>query len=187
MTGRRTGGQVATAASLCGFAPLGAARATRLVLGTMPGQASLAAFEYYAHPRNAFWTIIDRLYDIPRSLPYAQRVSALEATGIAVWDVLAQCVRSTSLDSDIDQASAQPNDLGAFLHDHPAIRVIYFNGNPARRLFEKLVLPQLAPQATRIARLTLPSTSPTNARLSLEEKLQAWSVLAAQRQSRGPA
>ncbi len=143
----------------------------------MPGKASLGAVEYYAHPRNAFWPIVERLYGIPRATPYAERVQRLEAAGIALWDVLATCTRATSLDSDIDLQSAEPNDLAGFLRRHRAIRRICLNGGPATRLFERLVLPTLSPAQQRIPRITLPSTSPANARLSLEDKLRAWSVL----------
>src|SRR5690606_42075339 len=83
------------------FPPLGTARATRLILGTMPGKMSLTAREYYAHPRNAFWDIMQQVYGISRELPYGLRVKALEKAGVAVWDVLAACTRSSSLDSDI--------------------------------------------------------------------------------------
>jgi hypoxanthine-DNA glycosylase len=156
------------------FPPLGNARATRLVLGTMPGRASLEAGEYYAHPRNAFWPIVAELFAIPRALPYARRVRALERQGVAVWDVLAACTRGSSLDSDIVPESAVPNDLAAWLARHRGISAIYFNGGPARRLFERHVVPTLAPRQLAIARFTLPSTSPTHARRTPQEKLQAW-------------
>src|SRR6187551_518196 len=114
------------------FAPLGNTRATRLVLGTMPGRASLLAGQYYAHPRNAFWFIIEELFAISRELPYSRRVRELAKTGLAVWDVLAACTRGSSLDSDIVPESAVPNDFGAYLARHRHIRSIYFNGGPAR-------------------------------------------------------
>jgi TDG/mug DNA glycosylase family protein len=160
------------------FPPLGNTRATRLVLGTMPGKASLLAGQYYAHPRNAFWFIIQELFGIPRELPYARRVRELAKTGLAVWDVLAACTRGTSLDSDIVPASAVPNDFGAYLARHRHIATLYFNGGPARALFERHVAPGLAPVHQAIERVTLPSTSPTHARRSHVEKLDAWRVIA---------
>jgi TDG/mug DNA glycosylase family protein len=159
------------------FAPLGNARATRLVLGTMPGRASLLARQYYAHPRNAFWYIIQELFGIPQQLPYALRVRKLAPTGLAVWDVLAACTRGSSLDSDILPASAVPNDFARFLAAHRHVRTIYFNGTAARQLFERHVLRGLPPAQQDIARIQLPSTSPTNARMSLAEKARAWRVI----------
>lgn len=160
------------------FPPLGHTRATRLVLGTMPGRASLLAGQYYAHPRNAFWYIIEELFGIPRELPYSRRVRELATTGLAVWDVLAACTRTTSLDSDIVPESAVPNDFGAYLARHRRIRTIYFNGGPARALFERHVAPGLNPAHQVIGRVALPSTSPTHARRSHADKLEAWRVIA---------
>lgn len=145
----------------------------------MPGRASLAATQYYAHPRNAFWPIMECLLAVPRSDTYAMRVAALEQAGFALWDVLASCARETSLDADIETASARPNDFSKFLADHPRLQTIYFNGTPARVLFERLVVPQLATTQQTITRVTLPSTSPANARLTFEQKLAAWSAVQA--------
>lgn len=160
------------------FPPLGNTRATRLVLGSMPGKASLQAGQYYAHPRNAFWFIIEGLFGIPRELAYARRVRELAATGLAVWDVLAACTRGTSLDSDIVPDSCVPNDFNGYLARHRLIRTIYFNGGPARALFERHVVPGLAPGHLGIERVTLPSTSPTHARRSHADKLEAWRIIA---------
>lgn len=160
------------------FPPLGNMRATRLVLGTMPGKASLLAGQYYAHPRNAFWFIVEGLFGIPRELPYPQRVRGLAKTGVAVWDVLAACTRGTSLDSDIVPDSCVPNDFNSYLARHRQIRTLYFNGGPARALFERHVAPGLAPDFQGIGRVTLPSTSPTHARRSHADKLEAWRVIA---------
>lgn len=143
----------------------------------MPGKASLTARQYYAHPRNAFWPIMERLHGVPAHTPYEQRTRALADAGVALWDVLAHCYRASSLDSDIEMQSAQPNDLQGFLRAHPRIRLIGFNGQPAQRLFERLVQPELGEDRRAIARLTLPSTSPANARLSFELKLAAWTAL----------
>ncbi len=144
----------------------------------MPGKASLQARQYYAHPRNAFWFIIEGLFAIPRDLSYRQRVKALAETGVAVWDVLAACTRGTSLDSDIVPDSCVPNDFNDYLARHRRIRTLYFNGGPARALFERHVAPGLAAQHQGIERVTLPSTSPTHARRSHADKLEAWRVIA---------
>jgi TDG/mug DNA glycosylase family protein len=160
------------------FPPLGSRQATRLVLGTMPGKQSLVAQQYYAHPRNAFWFIVQELFGIPRELPYAQRVRALAKTQLAVWDVLAACTRGSSLDSDIVPESAVPNDFAGYLRVHPRIRTMFFNGGPSRALFERHVAPTLSPRHQAIERVTLPSTSPTHARRSHADKLAMWRVIA---------
>ncbi len=159
------------------FPPLGSPRATKLILGTMPGKMSLAAREYYAHPRNVFWDIMQQLYGIQRELPYGQRVKALEKAGLAVWDVLATCTRSSSLDSDIVSDTIVANDFVPYLTTHPQIRGIYFNGNSSRRLFERHVLPSLPPRQRKIELVTLPATSPAHARMTAQEKVRGWKVL----------
>ena len=162
------------------FPPICAPGATRLILGSMPGVASLQAREYYAHPRNAFWTIAETLFGIARDLPYAERVRALEAAGLAVWDVLKACRRNGSLDSAIEAQSIVANDFRRFLKRNPGITRIYFNGNMARQLFDRHVLPTLTEKQQLIPRVTLPSTSPANAGFSLPQKTQAWRVVGAQ-------
>jgi hypoxanthine-DNA glycosylase len=159
------------------FPPICREDATRLILGSMPGAASLQAGEYYAHPRNAFWSIAAMHFGAPGAAGYAERVLALQSAGIAVWDVLQACRRSGSLDSDIEPASMVANDLRKLLGQCPGIRAIYFNGGTARQLHDRLVLATLTPDQQRIPRFTLPSTSPANARLTLREKSQAWRVI----------
>jgi len=159
------------------FPPLADARARRLVLGSMPGKASLRANQYYAHPRNAFWPIIAEVFGIPVSLPYARRCELLLQQRVAVWDVLKICTRSSSLDSDIDQASIVTNDFAAFFTNHRRIQRIYFNGTAAEKMFCRYVLPKLDEQLAEIPRVRLPSTSPANAAYSFERKLAHWRVL----------
>ena len=157
--------------------PLIDGRATRLILGTMPGRASLAAGEYYAHGRNAFWSIIEATFGIPRHAPYPERTAALMAEGVAVWDVLHTCRRRSSLDSDIEPGSVVPNDVALLLREHPSLSRVYFNGAKAEALYLKLVLPGLASGGGSIARFRLPSTSPAHAGMNLAAKISAWSVI----------
>jgi hypoxanthine-DNA glycosylase len=154
------------------FAPVSRADARVLILGSMPGKASLDAGEYYAHPRNQFWTILGELFGFDPALPYAQRLEALHRARIAVWDVLATCIRPGSMDADIDHASAVANDLAAFLARHGSITDVFFNGTTAEACFRRHVMSTITAGTLRYHRL--PSTSPAHAGLKLEQKLDAW-------------
>ena len=165
-------------AVLAGFAPLARADARVLVLGSMPSAASLAAGAYYAHPRNAFWPIMARLFGFDSALPYAARAAALAEAGVAVWDVLGACRRAGSLDSAIEPSSMVVNDFAAFFAAHPHLTRIFANGGTAAELFRKRVPAGALPPGLVECR-RLPSTSPTNARLRFAEKLEAWRIVAA--------
>ena len=162
---------------LRGFPPVVAAGARILVLGSMPGAASLAAGEYYAHPRNAFWRIMGDLIGAGPALPYARRLERLAAAGIALWDVIGACERLGSLDADIVPASIRVNDFAGFFAVHPAISRIFFNGAAAEAAFRRHVLPALDGRVLRLQRL--PSTSPAHAARGYAEKLAAWSAIVA--------
>ena len=157
------------------FAPVAEDSATRLVLGSMPGAASLRAGQYYAHPRNLFWRILGELLGVDPGLPYAERVGVLSAAGIALWDVLESCTRVGSLDAAIEKGSVAPNDFATFFARHPRVRRVYFNGATAEQCYRRRVLP-LLPAGSRVYE-RLPSTSPAHAALSFEEKLAAWRVV----------
>lgn len=159
------------------FPPIAAANAHTLILGSMPGAASLAATQYYAHPRNHFWPLIEAVLGINARQPYAQRASQLAALGFALWDVLAACRRSGSLDADIDRDSIELNDFAAFLREHRRITRVFFNGGTAERLFRRLVAPTLA-AGCQLALTRLPSTSPANAGVPYDTKLAAWRHIA---------
>lgn len=159
-------------AAVRSFAPLADAAARVLVLGSMPGVESLRAGQYYAHPRNAFWRIMGDLVGAAPELAYPARVRQLQAAGIALWDVLAACVREGSLDADIDPDSIITNDLPAFFARHPRITHVFFNGATAERCFRIHVQPALEAGALRLQRL--PSTSPAHAALDYRRKLTAW-------------
>ncbi len=163
------------------FAPVVGNNPRVLVLGSMPGVASLAAQQYYAHPRNAFWAVmaaLDARFTTAGGVyvPYAQRLALLRQNHIALWDVIARCERRGSLDSAIVPASVVANDFNAFLRRYPSLRLLVFNGASVEALFRRHALPAIAP-ALLPPLLRLPSTSPANARLSLAQKIAAWSVL----------
>lgn len=153
--------------------------ARTLILGSMPGKASLVAQEYYAYKQNAFWRIMGDLFGAGPELPYAQRLARLQAAGIALWDVMAACERAGSLDARIVGASIQANDFPAFFAAHPGIRRVFFNGATAEASFRRLVLPKLANHDLAFTRL--PSTSPAHAALGYPAKLAAWSAIVAPR------
>lgn len=98
-----------------GLAPILSNNARLLILGSMPGQASLAAQEYYAHPRNLFWPLMQSLFQIDASAAYPQRLAALTARGILLWDVIQHCQRVGSLDSQIQTHSIQINNFAELL------------------------------------------------------------------------
>jgi hypoxanthine-DNA glycosylase len=156
-----------------GFAPLADTRARVLVLGSMPGVASLRLGQYYGHPRNAFWPIMGALFGFEPDAPYAQRVEVLLAHRIAVWDVLAACERPGSLDADIDTRSLEVNDFAGFLRGLPELHRVCCNGGAAWDLFRRRVTPQLD-AARPLDLVRLPSTSPAHAAMPMAEKLRLW-------------
>jgi hypoxanthine-DNA glycosylase len=144
-----------------------------LILGTLPSVKSLAASEYYAHPRNCFWWIMGELIGALPDLPYAERLERLRKSGIALWDVCRAAERAGSSDAEIRMETVEPNDFCAFFAHHPRIELICFNGQPAESLFRRKVLPSL--QSLRlIPQRVLDSTSPACARITREEKLARW-------------
>jgi hypoxanthine-DNA glycosylase len=141
-----------------------------LILGSMPGDASLRAHAYYAHPRNLFWPLMAELHGFSADAPYDARCAALVRSGIALWDVLASCRRSGSLDTAIARDSEVANDIAAFVRAHPTVRAVLLNGAKAAtslmRHHPDLQIPCFA----------LPSTSPANAGMSRAHKKAAWAA-----------
>jgi hypoxanthine-DNA glycosylase len=158
-----------------GFPPIAAPDARALILGSLPGALSLARGEYYAQPRNTFWRIAGELFGFDPAGTYAERVEALKANRIALWDVCAAAERAGSLDSAIRAATA--NDFDRFLGDHPHIRLIAFNGATAANLYSRIVSPRLSANFSVIAQCALPSTSPAHAEMAYQEKLARWRVI----------
>lgn len=159
------------------FAPIAAPDATRLILGSMPSVASLRAQQYYAHPRNAFWKIIEAILDLEPGLGYGRRCAALTENRIALWDVLKICTRSGSKDSAIVASTIVPNDFATFLKSHPKVTRIYFNGAKAEQMYLRHVLPRLPNSQGSIPALRLPSTSPAHAGMRFAQKLARWQVI----------
>lgn len=159
-----------------GFPPIADAHARILILGSLPGQVSLRQQQYYAHPNNAFWKIMGRLFNVDPNLSYTERAQRLMQNGIALWDVCAAAQRPGSLDSAIVHASVVPNDFAAFIESHPDITLISFNGGKAADLYRRLVLPGLPVILSAIHTETLPSTSPAHAAMTFDDKLAHWAA-----------
>jgi len=161
------------------FAPIADPHAEILILGSMPGQASLDANQYYAHPQNAFWRIMGELLDFdPVVASYAEKTTALKSARIALWDVLQSCRRKGSLDSNIENGSQRVNDFRMFFTQHTQIRHLFFNGAKAETCFRRHVLIQNPAQIIRWLTMTrLPSTSPAHATLSFMQKHDQWREL----------
>lgn len=140
----------------------------------MPGVASLAAGQYYAHPRNQFWTLMGALCGARPELPYAVRCNHLRASHIALWDVFGSCVRPGSADGAIELAGAQLNDLPGFVETHKSLERILCNGRLAFDSLRRTFGVALAMQFPNLKVLAVPSTSPAHAGLSLEKKLALW-------------
>ncbi|MEZ0247021.1 MAG: DNA-deoxyinosine glycosylase [Methylophilaceae bacterium] len=157
----------------CSFPPVAAPDARLLILGSMPGKASLAANQYYAHPRNLFWPIMGELFGAGLELSYEKRLEVLQDEGVALWDVLKECFRESALDSDIVEASIITNDFAEFFASHPQIRHVFFNGAKAQQAFRRYALPTLA-HLPPIELIRLPSTSPANAAIPLAARLTQW-------------
>jgi double-stranded uracil-DNA glycosylase len=162
-----------------GFPPIAANNAKLIVLGSMPGEVSLQKQQYYGHPRNAFWPIMQELFAMPAGLAYQQQQAYLISHGVAVWDVLQACRRTGSLDANIDQASIQPNNFLEFFGAHRDITQVFFNGGMAEKLYKKYVLPSLKHEFTDLCYHRLPSTSPAFASLTWQQKTQAWQIIKA--------
>lgn len=174
------------------FLPLEGETAHTLILGTMPGQASLSASRYYAHPRNAFWPIMLAIIDSQppthesvKHYNYDQLCKKIIDQGYAIWDVLACCDRPGSLDSRIVRNSEIPNNIAGLVKRHPELRTIACNGRTAEKLFARHInlptcdLPSistgaLATGTTNHRLCSLPSSSPAMASLTLLEKHQLW-------------
>lgn len=152
------------------------ARARVLIVGSMPGAASLAAARYYAHPRNGFWPIVGAVCGFDPNADYERRTAALQRAGIALWDVLQRCRRSGSLDSAIEAGERTVNDFAALFAAQPELHCVLCNGGTAHDLFVRHVLPTL-PRAPVVHRL--PSTSPAHAARSTAQKLAAWRTVLA--------
>lgn len=159
-----------------GFPPIVGRNPKVLILGSLPSQKSIQSGQYYGHPQNAFWKIMGDLLGARPEAPYQERIAALVAQHIAVWDVLASSRRPGSMDSAIVSDTARANDFSGFIGQHPGIRLVCFNGQTAAKYFRKLVSSDTERDFADIGFATLPSTSPAYAAMSYADKLKSWSA-----------
>ena len=165
----------ARGARLRGFPPVIDARVETLILGSFPSEASLAAGQYYAHPRNQFWPIMGALLGEPLvALPYAQRLARLLAHQVGLWDVLGACHRDGSLDAAI--RAPQPNAFAPLLEQAPRLRRVLFNGQTAGRFAPRFAAAGLQAQARELAAGTRLTTMIASNRFRCAGRRQAGRI-----------
>jgi len=161
-----------TDAAKTSFPAVADMRTRVLVLGSLPGDASLRAAQYYAHPQNQFWRLMEALVERPLvGRPYEERLDVLRDAGVGLWDVIRQARRAGSLDTAI--RDHMPNSLATFAATLPNLRAVAFNGGKASEIGRR----ELAGVDGGPALITLPSSSPAHAALSFERKRAAWMAL----------
>jgi len=152
------------------FEPVVDARTRLLILGSLPGDASLKAGQYYGHPQNGFWRLVGGVTGLDLvGLPYAARLEALKAAGVGLWDVIATAHRPGSLDGAIREAEAA--DLRGLIADLPDLKAVAFNGATAAKIGRRSLA-----GAQGVMLIDLPSSSPAHTR-PLTEKAAAWAIL----------
>lgn len=153
-----------------GFAPVIDANTRLLILGSLPGDASLKAAQYYAHPRNAFWSLIGGVLDADlAALSYEQRLERLKTRGVGLWDVIASAERSGSLDAAI--RSPEAADLRELVESLPNLQAIAFNGALAAKMGRRILS-----DLQGVSSVNLPSSSPAHA-IALSAKADSWAIL----------
>lgn len=151
------------------FEPIVDENSRVLILGTMPGVESLRQQQYYAHPRNLFWSFIYGIFNENPDSDYDKKIEFLKQKNIALWDVYKFCKRKGSLDADI--IDEVPNEVAKLINAYPNINYVFCNGATSQKHFVKNVLPDINRD---IFYMRLPSTSPANASIPLKQKLDMW-------------
>ncbi len=159
-----------------GLSPIVNTQTAVLILGSYPGAISLATGEYYAHPRNQFWRIMEHLFDVKPTLNYKRRLQALLEKRIGLWDVVGACARPGSMDASIQTESIVPNRIAMLIEQLPHLRAIFLNGQTAAKLFARYN--QFPPSLSdRLKVAYLPSTSPAHAAMAFGRKVELWSTI----------
>ncbi|MBI3565592.1 MAG: DNA-deoxyinosine glycosylase [Elusimicrobia bacterium] len=153
------------------FPPVVGPRPRVLILGSLPGEASLRLGQYYGHPRNRFWELLgEALGEDLRALPYRRRLARLKARGVALWDMVARAERRGSLDARI--RNERHNEVAALIA-RTGVRAVFLNGRKAAEAFRRA-----CGEPEGVAVTVLPSTSPANAAVSGARKRAAWRRIA---------
>ena len=152
------------------FAPVVRPDARLLILGSLPGEKSLAAAQYYAHPRNSFWKLMEKVIESELlGLDYPLRLEALVQHKVGLWDSVQSAKRAGSLDADMREVEA--SDLPSLVATLPELRAVAFHGKTS----EKAARPQLS--RGTLSLVPLPSSSPAHAAMTFEEKARHWTKL----------
>jgi len=149
-----------------GLPPIIGAGARVLILGSFPSERSLVVGEYYANRRNQFWPLLGEVFGFDADVPYSQRITAVQAHRVALWDVVHSCRRQGSMDNKIDRKTLVINDFGALLAEHPTVERVFVNGLTAFELFERHV-------ETDLPAVRLPSSSGALP-MTFADKLARW-------------
>jgi len=152
------------------FDPIVPEQAKILILGSLPGDLSIAQHQYYAHPQNRFWKILYSVFNEEFSPIYTERIAFLHRHQLALWDVCATAIRPGSMDTAISKVV--PNAIPELLDKHPSIQAVYFNGQKAQKLFD-----QFLSRRDSISYRCLPSSSPANAQFSLQKLNEVWQII----------
>lgn len=157
------------------FPPLFDSQSELLILGSLPSVKSREVQFYYAHPQNRFWKVLYAIWEEPYQEEKEKRISFLKQHKIALWDVIASCEISGSSDASI--RNVVPNDIGRLLKE-TNIKFIFTTGNTAKKYYDRYCLPQ-----TGIEAMVLPSPSPANARMSIEQLISAYKIICTKKES----
>lgn len=141
-----------------------------LILGSLPGDLSIAKNEYYAHPQNRFWKVLFQLFNAALTADYTEKITFLEEKDIALWDVCHSAIRPGSMDTAITEVI--PNNIPELIKQSPHLQIIAFNGQKAEKLYDKYF-----ERLSHITYLTLPSTSPANAQFKIDRLIEYWNSI----------
>lgn len=162
--------------SITGLPPVASADARLLILGSIPGERSLALGQYYVGQGNRMWYVMASIFGHDPGRPYAARIESVKAERVALWDVIHSCRRVGSLDSKIVPGSEVLNDFETFFRTHAAVRAVAFNGQTARAVFDRLGGADIL-EARGLPAISLPSTSAANTRWAPIALAGRWKMI----------